>query len=999
MAVGFLGSRFVGRAEELARLLAALERAEQGQPAIVLLAGDAGVGKTRLLAELAVKARQREVQTLIGGCLQVGDVGLPYVPVVDALRGLAGDPNHGELLAAVVKGLPGLGRLLPELADQVAAPASLEKGLEQLQLFDAVGSLLLRLSEHAPVLLVLEDLHWADRSTRELVAFLQQTLRTARLLLVASYRSDELQRRHPLWPWLAELGCRPRVERLALGPLSRSELAEHLVTVAGARLSAAAVERIFARSEGNPFYAEELLSAGAQHADVPLPGALAEVLLTRIQRLSDAAQQILRVAAVAGRRVGHTLLLAAAGRPEPELEAGLREAVAAHVLVANATSESYTFRHALLQEALYGDLLPSERARLHAIFARLLMAANSREVGASAAELAYHLLASHDLPGTFAASMRAAAEAEAALAPAEALGHLERALSLWDRVPEAAAVAETDRVELLLRTAMAASQSGEFRRAVDLVREAVTAIDVSVHPLRAAVAHESLGQYLLEAEIDLGVDNVEIERVAACRRAVELVPKQPPTVLRARMAAGLARTLFNTGAPDEAWRWAEEALAVARTAGSAENESHALVTLGILEQSRGAVGTARSLLRDARRRAAVVGNRALELRALCNLGGLELDVGNLAAARTVADEAALLADQAGLIRSVYGLDVRLLGGLVSYQAGDWDAAERLAIAVDDRRPTTGPLSAVVLLVEVGRGWASAVERLRWLAGLRDQDPWLAFQAGGSEADFACWQGDLERARAVARTTVEVHKAAVWRWNLNVIWPAALGVAAEADRADRARATDDKAALADAQTVGQELLERARAGLSEARARGRRVGPEALAWLARAEAEWSRLEGRSDPERWQAAIKAFSYGYVYEVARCQWRLAEALLTIGDRDQAIAAARAAYHTALQLKAEPLRKAVEGLARRGRLDLGAGMPTEGRPAGLTPRELEVLRLLVEGRSNRQIAEQLFISGKTAGVHVTNILAKLGVHSRLEAAARARQLGLDHPGDGSRR
>jgi DNA-binding CsgD family transcriptional regulator len=165
------------------------------------------------------------------------------------------------------------------------------------------------------------------------------------------------------------------------------------------------------------------------------------------------------------------------------------------------------------------------------------------------------------------------------------------------------------------------------------------------------------------------------------------------------------------------------------------------------------------------------------------------------------------------------------------------------------------------------------------------------------------------------------------------------------------------------------------------------------WLTKAEAEWTRLQGQSDPKAWQAAVEAFSFGHVYEVARCQWRLAEALFGAGDREQATAAARAAHATALRLGAAPLQAALEALARRGRLDLGAGIPAERTLAGLTPREVEVLRLLVEGRSNRQIAEQLFISAKTASVHVTNILAKLGVHSRLEAAATARRLGLDQP------
>jgi len=217
---------------------------------------------------------------------------------------------------------------------------------------------------------------------------------------------------------------------------------------------------------------------------------------------------------------------------------------------------------------------------------------------------------------------------------------------------------------------------------------------------------------------------------------------------------------------------------------------------------------------------------------------------------------------------------------------------------------------------------------------------------------------------------------------------AIGLAVEAERAERMRAADYAGTLSDAIAVGRMLVERARAAVEQSR-----VSTDAYqqGWLAKAEAEWTRIQGYSDPGRWQEAVEAFSYGYVYEVARCQWRLAEALLGVGDREAAATAAGAAYQTAVRLGAEPLRRALEVLARRGRLDLGLGAPHVRGDGGLTPRELEVLGLLVEGRSNGEIAEQLFISGKTASVHVTRILAKLNVHSRRDAAARARQLGLD--------
>jgi DNA-binding CsgD family transcriptional regulator/tetratricopeptide (TPR) repeat protein len=994
-------SALVGRAEELARLLAALDQAEQGRPAMVLIAGDAGVGKTRLVAELAHQARQRGVRVLVGGCLEVGDVGLPYVPVVAALRGFAAEADGRALLATAAKGLPRLARLLPELADEPNAPASLGEGLEQLQLFDGVGSLLVRLSQHAPLLLVLEDLQWADASTRELVAFLHQTLRTGRLLLVATYRSDELQRRHPLWPWLAEFGRRPGVARLELGPLSRTELAEQLAAVRGQHLSASAVERIFARSEGNPFYAEELLAVGADHAQVALPRALGEVLLARVQVLSDGAQQVLRVAAVAGRRVSHQLLVAAARRPELEVETGLREAVAAGVLVAESASESYGFRHALLQEAVYGDLLPGERVRLHATYARLLAEVaegrchNSRHgsMGVQAAELAYHCLASHDLTGALAASVQAAAQAEAVLAPAEALRHLEQALALWDQVPQAAAVAGAYRVDLLLQAGEAANAAGAADRALSLTRQAICEIDPSVAPLRAAQAHERLASYLV-----VGRDE---EGLQLCLRAAELVPEDPPTPLRARVTAALARALINAGQRDAARRSCTTALAVAQAVGSKGDEADALITLGFVEV-QDSHSKARSLFEQARRLAADAGRIDIELRALHNLGYLEYDLGHLAAACAAWDEGARRAWRGGLAWSPTALEMRGLRCYGRYVAGDWDASEQLAAAVDEQVAEVAPaLAADALAVQVSRGRDIVERRLAQLTSLNTPNEaleiWVVIWVAIHEAEQASWHDDVSRASSAIERGLEATVGAV-RWAQEELMLCAAGLAVQAAQAEQARASGDPVLLTDAVSVGRAFVDRARlmGQRADRSVHGRSV--HVPAWLARAEAEWSRVEGQADPARWQIAVEAFSFGCVYEVARCRWRLAEALLATGERTQAATAARAAYQTAARLEAAPLRGALEALARRAHLDLGAGQPQQPERAGLTPREQEVLRLLAEGRSNRQIAAALFISGKTASVHVTHILTKLGVHSRLEAAARARELGLDRIADPSR-
>ena len=297
-------------------------------------------------------------------------------------------------------------------------------------------------------------------------------------------------------------------------------------------------------------------------------------------------------------------------------------------------------------------------------------------------------------------------------------------------------------------------------------------------------------------------------------------------------------------------------------------------------------------------------------------------------------------------------------------------------------------------VLVARARPAAPVRLRQLAGLAGTDPALDRDVAVWEAELASWQGDLDRARsAIRRGLAAADEVEHFDQALEGAWVAMNGLSVEADRAEQARAAGDTAAVADAAAAGRALLQRVHADAERAPAAGLAHDVHVRGWHAKAEAEWTRLEGRSEPARWQAAVDAFSYGNVYAVARCQWRLAEALAAAGDREQATAAARAAYATATRLAAVPLQAALEALARRGRLDLGVGLPAQRTLAGLTPRELEVLGLLVEGRSNRQIAEELFISGKTASVHVTNLLSKLGVHSRLEAAAMARRLGLEQP------
>src|SRR5579875_1764086 len=530
--------RLVGSASELARLLAQLDSVATGEAAVALVSGDAGVGKTRLITELAARARERGFTVLAGRCAELGD-SVPYLPLADALRSVVGEAS--ATVAELVADRPVLGRLLPEHGPGVAERAD-GRELARQQLFGAVLGLLSELAESSPVLLIFEDLHWADRSTRDLVTFLSRVLHRERVAVLGSYRTDDLHRRHPLRPVVAELLRLPNVTPIDLGPLDQAALAEHIGTLAGlskrGTLDASELITILERAEGNAYYAEELLAASADGEE--LPAGLAALLMTRVEQLSATAQQALRAAAVGGRRVDDELVMAASGLSAPEYEEAIREAVA-HQLLATDGHEGFTFRHALLREAIYADLLPGERTRLHATLAGLL--ADERRldsVPGSAAELAHHCLASHDIAGAFAASVRAGKEAERLAAPAEAHRHYDQALALWERVDEPERLGGTTRGKLGLLSANNAAASGDVAGAVHQLRRIRGLLPAGEDPLLASRVGERLAYFLLQIE----QRDAAREAVGVARATVAALPAEPPTWQRARAIATYAHALL-----------------------------------------------------------------------------------------------------------------------------------------------------------------------------------------------------------------------------------------------------------------------------------------------------------------------------------------------------------------------------------------------------------------------------------------------------------------------
>jgi DNA-binding CsgD family transcriptional regulator/tetratricopeptide (TPR) repeat protein len=1018
--------RLVGRDGELTRLLGLLDDASEGRPSHALISGDAGVGKTRLVAELATRAADRGFLVLSGRCAELGD-SIPYLPLADALREGTTTPGAAtEPLAAALAARPVLGRLLPD-RDVVAQPGGEVSGLAQQQLFGAVLGLLTELADGHPVLLILEDLHWADRSTRDLITFLSRVLHRERVAVVATYRTDDLNRRHPLRPVVAELLRLPSVASIELGPLGYADMADHLTALAGEPLDPSALHRMVARAEGNPYYAEELLAAvapgrpggpgggpgegppggdpgaggamrGAPGGDV-LPSGLAALLLARVEQLPAAAQQVLRAAAVGGRRVDDDIVRAASGLDGPEYEDAIRDCVAQQLLVPGG-ADGYVFRHALIREALYTDLLPGERTRLHARFAELLAdPGRLAAVPGSAAELAHHCLASHDIAGAFAASVRAGQESERLAAPAEAHRHYDAALALWERVGEPEQLAGQDRDHLAFCSANCAASSGEIARAVQQLRRIRGFLREDSDPVLASRVHERLAYYLLELDAPADAET-------AARAAVQLLPDDPPRPQRARALATHAQTLMHVGDEAAAADRAQQAQVAARAADAPWVEADALVTLGMLAERQGEPAAALDLFTQAWKEAQPLAMLGVELRAAFQVARAQLESGDLASSAETAHQGQGQAAAAGLGLAPYGMDLQYLHYLAHYADGCWDHAQELADGFGVRVTTMAEarLSAMALFLDVARGSPKVAERRAWLEPFWPGDSFGAYIAHGLLAEHALWRGDIAGALAeVAATLAELDSEG--GYGPPAIRVAAVGLAARGELARRARAAGDEDSAAVEVAAAEVLIEAAREGAAFPRRPKFVLGVDGRGWLARAEAEWARAQGRNDPEAWQAVVDEFSPAYSYETARSRWRLAEALAEAGQRAEAEREWSLALGVAEQLGAAPLASALHDLGRRARLSRpggaagpsGAGAPGNGpggRPAdalaGLTSRETEVLRLLVAGRSNREIAAALFIAPKTASVHVSNILAKLGAASRGEAAAIATAAGL---------
>jgi ATP/maltotriose-dependent transcriptional regulator MalT len=967
---GMVSPVFAGRGHELGVLAGAFSAAAGGTPAIVLLGGEAGGGKSRLAAEFAARMRDR-ARVLAGGCVELSGPGLPYAPFTAALRELVRQRGAAEVAALLPGQAAGeLAALLPEFG---APPSAADPETARARLFELLLALLAALADEQPLILIVEDVHWADRPTCDLLSFLARNLGDAAVLLVVTFRSDGLHRDHPLRRLLAGLDRMAGVTRLELPRLSRDEVAAQLEGVLGRPPASSVISAVYRRGGGNPLFTEALLNPDGS-VSPGLPWSLSDLLLATIKDLPQPAQQLLRTAAVGGPRVGHALLAAVTGLDDAALTAGVRPAVAVNVLVSDA--DGYAFRHELIREAVLGDLLPGERAQAHRSFAEALEAAPALgSAGTPAVEVARHWLGARDAERALAAAWRAADRAGASFAYAEQLLMAEQVLQLWDQVPEPAALTGTDHLSVLMLAADAARWAGEPERGLALVEAALAELDHAgdAETLASALRRRAglRRELLLPGQLD--------DLRAALASASE------PTRARAQVLAQLGWALRREDRHDEAERFAGELSALAGRLGDEECQAEAMMLQAAVGAQRGEDTLA--ALWSARDRAAGIGRGHLEAWAYLTASHVLEGRGSHELAIQAGRAGLARARQLGLSRQVAApIAGNLAESLTS--AGRWDEAlEILEEILSLDQPPLGrahPL-AVRGHIAIGRGDLEDAERalgeLRALPAGLHAEAHHALPLARLEIDYRLAAGARAAAVAAARASLLYNPQADPRYPWALL-AAAMRACAEAAAAGPPPRAADQAQL-------RKDLEQRAAGTT-------RISPLHDAYAATFAAEAARARGDGNLAGWDAAAAAWqSLGQPYPQAYALLRAAGAAAADGNRDGAASRLNRGAELAGRLAAEPLRQQIGQLARRARIQLaGPDGDAAAVPFGLTAREQEVLRLVAAGCSNREIAAELFISPRTASVHVSNILGKLGVASRGEAAAAAHRLHLfDQP------
>lgn len=932
-------AEMVGRDAELADLRRAFDVVRDGVPAAVLVEGEAGIGKSRLVREFTQEIAQA-ADVHVGWCIDQGASRTPYGPLTGILRSIVARMGADRVRATVGVGVEALGMLLPELVD---TPAARERTSPE-RLRDAIASLIEAAAEQAPQVLVVEDLHWADDSTLALLSFLLRALERGRILLLITCRSDDVRRGDAVSRFIGEATRARLLERLLLARLGDDAVRELVHRITGRAPSPAALERLQLRAEGVPFFVEEMACC----SQGPLPDTLRDLLLARFDRLGDDARRVVQIVSGAERPLSHPILARLAALPEERLDAAIREATRSGVVV--VVDDDYRFRHALLREAVHDDLLPGERARLHRAYAEALEA-NGDGAG-DAAALAYHWQLAQDDRRAIVAAAGAMRHAKAQYAFASAARFGELVLELWPLVPDAAEAAGVERLELLLVLGSILRNAGDGERALAVANVALEEIDPeTVDARRHARLLRNKALYL----VNLGRPGA----IPLLQQALEIAERHiPDDAFRAELLNQLASRRMIAGDRDEAIRLADEAEYHAVVAASTDQVS---IAANVRGGSLAHLGRVAEGVREYERARELAAGSTAEMRYRVNYSDLLTLLGRYREAVEVAEEG---------LRRARELRVERTSGSIMAQnmvvplleLGEIDRVEEML----SRDFVQGTLRVFRMYMSMTR-----VRVLAWRGRVAEAaemlHEWLpAFEETG-RTERQIWYDRIMMAVAVAESSGDVRGA------LDVVL-------------DMLR--DDQPALLHQRRL---LLEGA-ALVAELRAGGADVTEASAAiraaWAAQPEQlrhdAWSTvLDALIDPESADVSevLRLSDGDDVPATFRVVLRLEHARRQVRDGDRGAAAATVAEASAIAdaLGHARLQSRVTELAEAAGLRATAAA---GGPEQLTAREQQVLDLIAEGLSNRQIGERLFISVKTVSVHVSAVLRKLGVSTRTEAA-----------------
>jgi DNA-binding CsgD family transcriptional regulator len=934
---------------------------------LVLVHGEVGIGKTRLLEEFASRVAS-EAHVVRGACVE--DV--LYAPWTDALRRLLSSPDLVDLEQLPRRVRSEVARLLPHLSlDDTGSGEGDEAGGQPL-LFEAVVELLTHVALRTRLVVVVDDLHWVDPASSELLRYVANNLGRLPILLVVTYRTEDAADARDLIARLARLAT----GQIALTPLAEDATTEMAELLLGSDASPADVQRIAHDADGNPLFVEELAAA---LGTTGVPQTVRDLMLARFNALDEPGRHFVRTAALIGATTPQAWLAAAAGLDAGATRAAARAAVDRGLLLAGADGTTYHFRHALLRQAVLDELLPDERVALHAAIATALTEDPALAGGVDrVAELARHWDAARAASSALRWLVAAAEQAEQRFAFEAAFDDYERALGWWASVDDPAAVAGIDHAALLLDAADAAGLAGHIGRAADLARAGLDA----AYAIDASRGVEAAGRvYPLLWEADRAAEWVEFSTTTL----LPVLDRVDP-VARARFLVSRAEHLVAYGNPVEVGEPAAQMMAALEGIDDPVLEARAhLVSAwcaepyGDREQVEAEYRRAAEIARDANA-------PSMLALVLYNHAAFKTDVPDLPGSVALLDEVDGLVERFGLRR--YLVVSRCQRSLALCLQGDLAGAWAAMASLDD------------LFLEGFDAWARATGRAyvdftagnsdAVIAGLQPhavgaaapKDSDLVIEIEMLRADALAWQGDVEAARRAvdrgeAAVAAEHYRETCWHGRLAMV-----GARVEADCAVAATEAQHVAAIEEAEERTAAIVtawETAVAQLS-------RSSPLLDAYTLGVEAEVARARHEDARERAGRAAEAFAaLGLPYYATYFRWRAAEAMLHAGDRPAAGELLKQARAAATTHGFAGLDAAIVGLARAHQLRLGPARTTVDGDDALSVRELEVLRLVATGKSNPDIAETLFISRRTAAAHVSSILRKLGATSRVEAVSEA--------------